>query len=133
MRQHSRGASRCPSCCGRARLGFNIPEGVRLVHCHLPVPQHPVIQNRKAAFVLVIDHSSPLGVYEHVLLKRYASDVVRGGGIACGLDHTVLVVECFFILEPVGQCALVKWHLALEQLEVEWYKNTDNREHQRDH
>ena len=38
----------------------------------------------------------------------------------CGLDHTAVIVECEFILEPVAQCALVKWHVALEQLEVEW-------------
>ena len=31
----------------------DVPEGVRLVHCHLPVPQYPVIEDRKAAFVLL--------------------------------------------------------------------------------
>ena len=31
-----------------------------------------------------------------------------------------VVVEREFILEPVAQCVLVKWHVALEQLEVEW-------------
>ena len=35
----------------------DVPEGVRLVHCHLPVPQYPVIQDRKAAIVLSVDHS----------------------------------------------------------------------------
>ena len=78
------------------------------------------IQNRKAAFVLVIDHSSKLGVCDNVILARYSSDVVRGVGIACGLDHTVVVVEREFILQPVDQCALVKWHVTLEQLAVEW-------------
>ena len=37
---------------------FDVPEGVILVHYHLPKPLYPVIQNRKAAFVLVNDHSS---------------------------------------------------------------------------
>ena len=36
------------------------------------------------------------------------------------LDHTAVVVKSELILEPVAQCALVKWHVALEQLEVEW-------------
>ena len=35
----------------------DVPEGVRLVHCHLPVPQYPVIQDGKAAFAVVVDHS----------------------------------------------------------------------------
>ena len=38
----------------------DVTEGVRLVHFHLPVPQYPVIQDRKAAFVLVVDHSGQL-------------------------------------------------------------------------
>ena len=46
------------------------PEGVRLVHCHLPVPQYPVIQDRKAAFVLVVDHSGQLWQSDHVVLER---------------------------------------------------------------
>ena len=91
---------------------FDVPEGIRLVHCHLPLPQYPVIQNRKAAFVLVIDHSSQLRMCDHVIYERYASDVIRGVGIACGLDHTVVAVERQFILEPVDQCALVKWRVA---------------------
>ena len=54
----------------------DVPEGVRLVHCHLPVPQYPVIQDRKVAFVLVVDHSGQLWQSDHVVLERYASDVV---------------------------------------------------------
>ena len=54
----------------------DIPEGVRLVQCHLPVPQYPVIQDRKAAFVLVVDHSGQLWQSDHVVLERYSSDVV---------------------------------------------------------
>ena len=92
-----------------------MPEDVRLVHCHFPVQQYPVILDRKAAFVLAVDHSVQLWRSDLYVLERYASDVVRGG-----LDHTVVVVEREFILEPVAQCALVKWHVALEQLEVQW-------------
>ena len=40
-------------------------------------------------------------------------------GIACVLDHTAVVVEREFILEPVAKCALVKWHVAFQQLEVQ--------------
>ena len=36
------------------------------------------------------------------------------------LDHRIVDVEHEVILEPVAQCALVKWHVTLEQLEVEW-------------
>ena len=103
---------------GQVEIDYS--EALRLVHCHLPVPQYPVIQNRKAALVLVIDHSSQLGVCDHVILEKYASDVVCVVGIVCGLDHTVVIVEREFILEPVTQCALVKWLVALKQLEVEW-------------
>ena len=35
-------------------------------------------------------------------------------------EATDVVVKRELILEPVAQCALVKWHVALEQLEVEW-------------
>ena len=38
----------------------DVPEGVRLVYWHLSVPQYPVIQDRKAAFVLVVDRSDQL-------------------------------------------------------------------------
>ena len=31
-----------------------------------------------------------------------------------------VVVKRELILEPVAQCALVKWHVAPEHLEVEW-------------
>ena len=54
----------------------DVPEGVRLVHYHLPVPQYPVIQDRKAVFVLVVDHSGQLWQSDYVVLVRYASDVV---------------------------------------------------------
>ena len=57
-------------------VSVDVPEGVRLVHCHLPMPQCPVIQDRKAAFVLVVDHSGQLWQGDHVVLERYASDVV---------------------------------------------------------
>ena len=110
---------KCPSCCGRARL-VDVPEGVRHLHCYLPVPQYPVIQDCKAAFVLVVDRSGQLWQSGHVVLERYTSDVVQGVDIACGLDHTAVVVKHELILEPVAQCALVKWHVALEQPEVEW-------------
>ena len=36
------------------------------------------------------------------------------------MDHTIVDVKRELILEPVAQCALVKWQVALEQLEVEW-------------
>ena len=36
------------------------------------------------------------------------------------MDHTAVVVKSELIHEPVAQWALVKWHVALEQLEVEW-------------
>ena len=55
--------------CGH--VSVYVPEGVRLVHCHLPVPQYPAIQIRKAAFVLVMDRSSQLGMYDHVIHARY--------------------------------------------------------------
>ena len=35
-------------------------------------------------------------------------------------DHTAVVVKIELILGPVAQCALVNWHVALEQLKVEW-------------
>ena len=54
----------------------DVQEGVRLVHYHLPVPQYPVIQDRKAVLVLVVDHSGQLWQSDHVVLERYASDVV---------------------------------------------------------
>ena len=54
----------------------DVPEGFRLVHFQLPVPQYPVIQDRKAAFVLVVDHSGQLWQSDHVVHERYASDVV---------------------------------------------------------
>ena len=82
--------------------------------------QYPVIQDRKAAFVLVVDHSGQLWQSDHVVLERYTSDVVCGVDIACGLDHTAVVVKHELILEPVAQCALVKWDVALMQLEVEF-------------
>ena len=56
---------------------FDVPEGVRLVHCHFPVPQYPVIQDRKTAFVLVVDHSGQLWQSDHVVLERYASSGMR--------------------------------------------------------
>ena len=34
------------------------------------------IQDRKAAFVLVVDHSGQLWQNDHVVLESYASDVV---------------------------------------------------------
>ena len=55
--------------------GDYVPEGVRLVHCHLPVPQYPVIQDRKADFILVVDHSGQHCQSNHVVLERYTSDV----------------------------------------------------------
>ena len=54
----------------------DVPEGVRLVNRHFPVPQYPVIQDRKAAFVLVVDHSGQLWQSDHVVFERYTSDVV---------------------------------------------------------
>ena len=60
----------------RADTLFDISEGVALVQSHPPVPQYPVIQVRKAAFVLVVDHSSQLGVCDHVIHERYAVDIV---------------------------------------------------------
>ena len=54
----------------------DVLEDVGLVHCHLPVPQCPVIQDCKAAFVLVVYHSDQLWQSDHVVLERYASDVV---------------------------------------------------------
>ena len=53
----------------RCRMG-------RLRQCHRPVPQYPVIQDRKAGFVLVVDHSGQLWQSDHVVLERYTSDVV---------------------------------------------------------
>ena len=35
-------------------------------------------------------------------------------------DHTAVVVKRELIVGPVAQCALVNWHVALEQLKVEW-------------
>ena len=55
---------------------FYVPEGVRLVHCHLPEQTEDRIQNRRAAFVLVVDHSGQLWQTDHVVLERYTSDVV---------------------------------------------------------
>ena len=52
----------------RAIVYVDVPEGVGLVYCHLPVPQYPVIQDRKAAFVLVVDHSGQLLQSDHVVL-----------------------------------------------------------------
>ena len=54
----------------------DVSESVRLLLCHLPVPQYPVIQDRKAVFVLVVDHSGQLWQSDHAVLKRYTSDVV---------------------------------------------------------
>ena len=38
------------------------------------------------------------------------------------VDHMDVVVKGELILEPIARCALVKWHVNLEQLEVEWGK-----------
>ena len=81
------------------------------------VPGHTGSQG---GFVLVVDHSGQLWQSDYVVLERYTSDVVSGVDIACGLDHTAVVVKRVLILEPVAQCALVKWHVALEQLGVKW-------------
>ena len=61
----------------------DVPEGVRLVHCHLPVPQYPVIQDRKAAVVLVVDHAGQLWKGDHVVLERYASHRLQPGSFSC--------------------------------------------------
>ena len=52
------------------------PECAGLVHCHLSVPQYPVIQDRKAAFVLVVYHSSQLGISDNVIFEADAFNVV---------------------------------------------------------
>ena len=49
-------------------IEIDIPEGVALVFADFSVPQYPVIQDRKAAFVLVVDHSGQLWLSDHVIL-----------------------------------------------------------------
>ena len=40
---------------------------------------------------------------------------------------TIVVAEREFILEPVAQCTMVKWRVALEQLDVEGVRRSDYR------
>ena len=47
-------------------------------------------------------------------------DVVRGVGITFGPDHAVVVVEGKFILQAVPEHALIKRHVSLEQIEIQW-------------
>ena len=100
-RQRPRRASRHPSCCGR-HVEIDIPEGVAFVSAYFSVPQYPVIQDRKAAFVLVVDHAGQLWLSDYFVLQTDVLNTVRGVGITCGLDHTAVVVEREFILEPVA-------------------------------
>ena len=106
-------------CCGRARLGL-CSRGFQT--CPLPSSGAavPGYIGSQGGLLLVVDRSGQLWQSDHVVLERFTSNVVRGVDIACGLDHTAVIVKRELILEPVAQCALVKWHVALEQLEVEW-------------
>ena len=56
---------------GTFRLMFQ-----RVLDLSIPVPQYPVVQDRKAAFLLVVDHSGQLWQSYHVVLERYTSVVV---------------------------------------------------------
>ena len=46
----------------------DIPEGVSLVSAYFSVPQNPVIEDRKAAVVLIGDHASQLGLPDDLIL-----------------------------------------------------------------
>ena len=47
---------------------IDIPEGVALVFADFSVPQNPVKQDRKTAFVLVVDHSGQIWLSDYVIL-----------------------------------------------------------------
>ena len=97
---------------------IDIPEDVDFVSAYFSVPQYPVIQDRKAAFVLVVDHAGQLWLSDHFVLQTDFSNTVRGVGITCGLDHAAVVVKGEFIFEAVSERALVKLHEAFQQLEI---------------
>ena len=61
---------------GTFRLMFQRVSDLSIAFFLLPVPQYPVIQDRKAAFVLVVDRSGLLWQSDHVVLERYTSNVV---------------------------------------------------------
>ena len=68
-RQHSRRKMPFMLRAGTFRLMFQ-----RVLDLSIDI--FPVIQDRKAAFVLVVDHSGQLWQSDHVVLERYYSDVV---------------------------------------------------------
>lgn len=55
---------------------IDIPEGVAFVFAAFSVSQYQVIQNRKAAFVLVVDHAGKLRLSDDLILKTKVFNVV---------------------------------------------------------
>ena len=64
------------------------------------------------AGILVANRTGQLWLQTDIL------DVVRGVGIICGPDHSVVVVEDEFILQAVPERALIERHVALWQIET---------------
>ena len=82
------------------------------------MPQRLVVEDRDAAVLLVVDHVGQLRLSDHFVLQTYVLNTVGGVGITRGLDHAAVVVEGEFVLEAISQGALIKRHVALEQLEI---------------
>ena len=82
------------------------------------MPQYPVIQDRKAAPVLIGDHAGQLWLCDNLILQTDVFNVVCGVGIACGPNYAAVVFEGEFVLQIFSQRALKEWHVALRQLEI---------------
>ena len=60
----------------RGHVEVDIPEGVALVSAYFSVAQYPVIEDRKAAVVLICDHASQLRLSKDVILQTDVFNVV---------------------------------------------------------
>ena len=79
-----------------------------------------VIQDGQTAGILVRNHPGELGLGDHIKLKVDVCHAVASSSVAHRLDHFVIPVRIYLELEPVAKGCLVKGHVALEQLKVEW-------------
>ena len=60
----------------RRHVEVDIPEGVALVSAYFSVPQNPVIEDCKAAVVLIGDHASQLWLRDDLILQTDVFNVV---------------------------------------------------------
>ena len=82
-----------------------------------------IVQDCEACGILVANHAGQLRLSHHIILQADVLDVVRGVGITRGPDHAAVVDEGEFILQAVPERALIERHVALEQIEIQWYKH----------